>query len=83
MQVACILGESQMDLVSVVCGLLHDTVEDTALTLAELEVFVVVVTKPLARNMWPTGEGLVRPLVYRLSTGLLQAKALVYRLTTG
>ena len=55
MQVACILGESQIDLVSVVCGLLHDTVEDTALTLAELEVFVVEVTKSLARNMWPTG----------------------------
>ena len=54
-EVAMMLAQSRMDVASVVTGLLHDTVEDTALTLAELEVFVVEVTKSLARNMWPTG----------------------------
>ena len=42
---ACILGQSQMDLVSVVSGLLHDTVEDTALTLSELDALFGVETR--------------------------------------
>ena len=48
--VACILGQSQMDLVSVVSGLLHDTVEDTALTLAELDALFGVETRRIVEG---------------------------------
>ena len=37
LQVATLLALSQMDLPSLTAGLLHDTVEDTALTFSELE----------------------------------------------
>ena len=49
-KVACILGQSQMDLVSVVSGLLHDTVEDTALTLAELDALFGVETRRIVEG---------------------------------
>jgi len=49
-KVACILGQSQMDLVSVVSGLLHDTVEDTALTLSELDALFGVETRRIVEG---------------------------------
>ena len=49
-KVACILGQSQMDLVSVVSGLLHDTVEDTALTLSELDALFGLETRRIVEG---------------------------------
>jgi GTP pyrophosphokinase len=37
LETACILAEHKMDLDTIVAGLLHDTVEDTELTLANVE----------------------------------------------
>lgn len=45
-EVACILAQSQMEKVTLISGLLHDTVEDTDLTFHEIErLFGVVVRK--------------------------------------
>lgn len=37
LEVACILAELELDLTTIVAGLLHDVVEDTHITLKEIE----------------------------------------------